>query len=378
MEVVSLFDGISCGKVALERAGFKVDKYYASEVDKYAIQTTQKNYPGTIQIGDVTQVKGNKYKGIDLLMGGSPCQGFSFAGKQINFIDPRSRLFFEYVRLLEEVNPKYFLLENVKMKQEYQDIITRYLGVQPIEINSALVSAQNRKRLYWTNIPGIEQPKDKGILLKDIVHENVDIISNICTKDGKSYALTASYGKATWENSLNMKQRTMVFEQLLEYIVPFDKTLQILDKEVERGKVGYFRKDSQANRVYYIHGKAVTLCGDSGGGAAKMGQYLFGCITPERVNKRQNGQRFNEGNKFYTLTAQDKHGILIEGYIRKLTPVECERLQTLPDNYTEGISNTQRYKCLGNGWTADVIAHIFNSMKAGAVVKQERQLRLFA
>lgn len=258
------------------------------------------------------------------------CQGFSFAGKQLNFNDPRSKLFFEFVRLLNECKPKYFLLENVKMKKEYQDVITEHLGVEPIFINSALLSAQNRKRIYWTNIPGVTTPKDKGIMLKDIVHEYVD---------------------------------AMGFEELAEYIVPFDKTLQILDKEVERGKVGYFRKDSQANRVYYIHDKAVTLCGEAGGGAAKMGQYLFGCITPDRIEKRQNGQRFNDGKKFYTLTAQDKHGILIEGYIRKLTPVECERLQTVNDNYTDCVSNTQRYKCLGNGWTVDVIAHILRGIK---------------
>ena len=329
INVLSLFDGISCGRVALERIGIKINRYYASEVDKYAIQIAQKNYPDTIQLGDVKKVRGVDLPKIDLLIGGSPCQGFSFAGKQLNFDDPRSKLFFEFVRLLKETQPKYFLLENVKMKKEYQDVISEYLGVGPIEINSNLVSAQNRKRLYWTNIPNIAQPNDKGIKLKNIVHEYAD---------------------------------SMEFEELAEYIVPFDRTLQILDKEVERGKVGYFRKDSQANRVYYIHDKAVTLCGEAGGGAAKMGQYLFGCITPDRINKRQNGQRFNEGKKFYTLTAQDKHGILIEGYIRKLTPIECERLQTLPDNYTEGVSKTQRYKMLGNGWTVDAIAHIFKKL----------------
>lgn len=374
MNVLSLFDGISCGQAALERAGIKVDKYYASEIDKYAIQVTQKNYPDTVQIGDVTKVSYEngilEYENvmqdvgkIDLLIGGSPCQGFSFAGKQLNFEDERSKLFFEYVRLLEETKPKYFLLENVKMKKEYQDVITKYLGVEPILIDSALVSAQTRKRLYWTNIPNVEQPEDKGIMLKDIVHENVDMNSSICTEDGKSYALTASYNGAVWWNSVQRKQRTMVFEELVEYIVPFDKTLQILDKEVERGKAGYFRKDSQGNRVYYIHDKAVTLCGNAGGLGAKTGLYLFGCITPDRVNKKQNGQRFNDGKKFYTLTAQDKRGILIEGYIRKLTPIECERLQTLPDGYTAGISNNQRYKCLGNGWTVDVIAHIFKNLK---------------
>ena len=313
-------------------------------------------------MGDVTKWKEWDLPKIDLLIGGSPCQGFSFAGKQLNFEDPRSKLFFEFVEILNHYKPKYFLLENVKMKQEYQYIISDYLGVQPIEINSALVSAQNRKRLYWTNIPGVTQPQDKGILLKDIVHEGNGIsVQNqgkqINGIQEKSHCLLARDYKG-----FGNQQMTGVFEWLKEYIVPFDKTLEILDKEVQKGKVGYFRKDSQANRVYYIHGKAVTLCGEAGGGAAKMGQYLFGCITPDRVNKRQNGQRFSEGNKFYTLTAQDKHGILVEGYIRKLTPIECERLQTLTDNYTEGISNSQRYKCLGNGWTVDVIAHILKGI----------------
>ncbi|MDD3393816.1 MAG: DNA (cytosine-5-)-methyltransferase [Anaerotignum sp.] len=384
MKVLSLFDGISCGMVALERAGIPVEKYYASEIDKYAMQVSAKNYPDIIQIGDVTEVK--YYKGnllsekgyiatdIDLLIGGSPCQGFSFAGKQLNFDDPRSKLFFEFVRILREVQPKYFLLENVKMKQEYQDVISGYLGVQPIEINSSLVSAQNRKRLYWTNIPGLEQPKNKGIMLKDIVHENFEEISidtnaenfNINPSgkglNGNVYFVSREKSSAL---TTNKGEGQKIAIPLSKFIVPFDHTLQILDKEVERGKIGYFRKDSQANRVYFIHDKAVTLCGEAGGGAAKMGQYLFGCITPDRVNKRQNGQRFSEGNKFYTLTAQDHHGVLIEGYIRKLTPIECERLQTLPDNYTDGISNSQRYKCLGNGWTVDVVAHIFRSLKEG-------------
>jgi DNA (cytosine-5)-methyltransferase 3A len=367
LNVLSVFDGMSCGQIALERAGIKYDNYFASEIDKHAIKVTMANYPNTIQIGSVTEVKAENLPKIDLLIGGSPCQGFSFAGKQLNFEDERSKLFFEFVRLLRECKPKYFLLENVKMKKEYQDVITEHLGVEPIEINSALVSAQNRKRLYWTNIPEVTQPEDREVMLKDIVHEYVDAIE---------------------------------FEELAEYIVPFDKTLQILDKEVQRGKVGYFRKDSQANRVYYIHDKAVTLCGEAGGGAAKMWQYLFGhtkknsqgnrvyaeeeksaclnassggtagagnilfgCITPDRINKGQNGQRFNEGKKFYTLTAQDKHGILIEGYIRKLTPIECERLQTVPDNYTDCVSKTQRYKMLGNGFTVDVIAHILRGIK---------------
>lgn len=316
--------------VALERAGIEVDEYVAYEIDKSAIKISQKNYPRIKQCGDVTTADFTQYKGFDLVIMGSPCQGFSFAGKQLNFKDPRSKLFFEAERAVKEVQPKYFLLENVKMKQEFQDVISERLGVQPIEINSNLVSAQNRKRLYWTNIPNVTLPEDKGILLKDIVHENEP------------------------NCAVNLEP----------YKVPFDKTLKIIDEEVRKNKIGYFGTDSQANRVYSIHGKSVTLCGEAGGGAAKMGQYLFGCLTPDRVNKRQNGQRFNDGEKFYTLTAQDKHGVLVDGYIRKLTPIECERLQTLEDDYTkvDGVSETQRYKCLGNGWTVDVIAHILQNI----------------
>lgn len=326
MEVLSLFDGISCGRVALDRANLPIEKYMAWEIDKYARYISKKNYPRIEQRGDVTAQSFETFKGADLLLAGTPCQGFSIAGKQLNFNDPRSALYFEFERALEETQPRYFLLENVKMKKEYADTITRRLGVKPIEINSNRMSAQNRKRIYWTNIPGVVQPPDKGIMLADIVHENEP------------------------ENRIDLEP----------YKVSFSKALKILDKEVYTGKIGYFRTDSQANRVYSIHGKAVTLCGEAGGGAAKMGQYLFGCLTPDREHKRQQGQRFNTGEKFYTLTAQDKHGILIDGYIRKLTPVECERLQTLPDNYTEGVPEPQRYKCLGNGWTVDVIAWILS------------------
>lgn len=338
MNILSLFDGISVGYLALQRAGIEVNKYYASEIDKYAMQISERNYPDIIRLGDVQDWErwDIEWDSIDLLIGGSPCQGFSFAGKQLNFEDERSRLFFKYVDILNHlrtVNPNIkFLLENVRMKKEYQDVMSSYLGVQPVMIDSALVSAQRRKRLYWTNIADIKLPEDKGILLKDIVHEVADL-------DCADY------------------------ECFNKYIVPFDKTLQIIEKEVEEGKVGYFKSDSQGNRVHYINNKSVTLIGNSGGLGAKTGLYLFGCITPDRVKKRQDGQRFNDGQKFYTLTANDKHGVLVEGYIRKLTPIECERLQTLPDNYTEGVSDNQRYKMLGNAWTADVIAHIFQHLE---------------
>lgn len=351
INVLSLFDGKSGGQQALERNNIKIKNYYASEVDKHAIKVSMTNYPNTIQLGSVVNVDGYSLPKIDLLIGGSPCQSFSFSGKRKGMItkceveiltlehylelknenyqfEGQSYLFWEYIRLLKEVKPKYFLLENVKMVDKWEKVLTEAIGVKGIHIDSALVSAQRRKRIYWTNIPNVTQPLDKGILLKDIIHE---------TKNEEF--------------------------DIDKYIVPFDKTLQILDKEVQRGKVGYFRQDSQANRVYYIHDKAVTLCGASGGGAAKMGQYLIGCITPDRLEKRQNGQRFSDGKKFYTLTVQDRHGILIDGYIRKLTPIECERLQTVKENFTNMVSDSQRYKMLGNGWTIDVVSHIFSFME---------------
>ena len=346
MNVLSLFDGISSGKVALERAGIPITKYYASEIDKYAMAVSRARHKDIIQLGDVKNWRNwdIDFESIDILLAGSPCQGFSVAGKGLNFEDPRSKLYFEFVEILKEIRGRgkevIFLLENVKMKQEYSSIITKDLGVEPLEINSSLLSAQNRKRLYWTNIQRVETPEDKGIILSDIVHEYTDAL-----KDYK------------------------ILEELEAYKVPIDKTFRIIEKEVAKGKVGYFGTDSQANRVYNIHGKAVTLLGEAGGGAAKMGQYLFGCITPDRENKRQNGQRFNLGDKFYTLTAGDQHGILTGGYIRKLTPIECERLQTLPDCYTsaelggKAVTNSQRYKMLGNGWTVDVVAHILKHIK---------------
>lgn len=299
MIVLSLFDGISCGQVALERAGIEVDLYLASEIDKYAIQITQKNYPDTIQLGDIRNINGKDFEGeIDLLMGGSPCQGFSVAGRQLNFEDPRSALFFEFIRLLEECKPKWFLLENVIMKKEYQDIISSFLGVEPIMINSSLVSAQNRKRLYWTNINNVLQPKDKKILLKDIL-ENGNVDRN------KSLTLTKSYYMQDPINDYFAKKR----------------------KQIVFTNKPYFEK-YKSNR-------------------------------PININK-------DKFNTIRTYAGSKTRGIGIcndAGFWRKLTPMECERLQTLPDNYTEGISNTQRYKCIGNGWTVDVIAHILKNIK---------------
>lgn len=286
MNVLSLFDGMSCGQIALNQLGFKIDNYFASEIDKDAMKIAKKNFPNMQHIGDVTKVKGSELPKIDLLIGGSPCQGFSFAGKQLNFNDPRSALFFEFVRLLKETNPKYFLLENVRMKTEYQDVITEHLNwIEPIAINSSLVSAQNRNRLYWTNIPDVEQPQDKGILLKNIFELNTD---------EKIY--TEPYYK------VNNKQ--------LSYL----------------GYVGNSPK--QATKVFSTNGKSVCLTALGGGQGGKTGLY-------EIPNTKT---------------------------CRKLTVTECEKLQTVPSGYTEGVSNTSRYKMLGNGWTVDVIKHIFGNM----------------
>lgn len=202
MKVLSLFDWIACWYEALERAWIKIDKYWASEIDKYAIQIAQKNHPDIIQIWDVCNVNGADYD-ADLLIWWSPCQWFSVAGKMLNFEDPRSKLFFEFVRILKECKPKYFLLENVKMKKEWVDIISWELWVQPIEINSSLVSAQNRKRLYWTNIPSVSQPEDRGIMLKDILQENVDDKYNLTESSIKKLVEKSEGGGYTKDKASN-------------------------------------------------------------------------------------------------------------------------------------------------------------------------------
>jgi site-specific DNA-cytosine methylase len=303
MNVLSCFDGISCGRIALERAGVQIDNYYSSEIDKYAIQVSKKNYPHIIQLGDITAWETWDLPFINLLIGGSPCQGFSIAGAGLNFDDPRSKLFFTFVDILNhyrKINPKLlFLLENVKMKKEWRDIISSYLEVEPIEINSTLVSAQNRERLYWTNIPGITQPIDKHIILSNIIETGI-------SDREKSYCIDANYFKGGNPKSYFDKgRRQLIFEN---------------EPIILHNVYGGFKE--RKPRVFIE--KAPTIRTAAGGG------HIPSVVTRSEV--------------FY----------------RKLTPIECERLQTLPDNYTEGISNTQRYKCLGNGWTVDVISHLFS------------------
>lgn len=272
MNVLSLFDGMSCGQIALNQLGFKINNYFASEIDEKAIKLTKHHFPNTHHIGDVTKVKGKDLPKIDLLIGGSPCQGFSFAGKQLNFNDPRSALFFEFVRLLKETNPKYFLLENVKMPKKCQDIISEYLGVQPIIINSSLVSAQNRLRLYWTNIPNVTIPEDRGILLKDVLNPIYEFKS-----------LTKWFFK-TW----GTKQKI--------------DTLRTID----------------ANKSF--------------------------CITTNKSH-----------SKNYYLNSD-------KTMARMLERDEVEKLQTLPSGYTNIVSKTEAHKMIGNGWTVEVIKHIFRNI----------------
>ena len=217
MRVLSLFDGICCGHLALERAGIKIDSYDAYEIEKSAIKATQANFPDVIHHGDVTKEDFTKYKDkVDIIIFGSPCQGFSSSGKQLNFSDPRSKLFFEAVRAINECNPKYFLMENVVMKKEWQDIISSYLGVEPIEINSSLVSAQNRRRLYWTNIPNVTLPKDKNITLADIL-EDIEF-PNPAAIRGRRLNKATIVGRRLDENGHRQDyDKTIPITQCLEY-----------------------------------------------------------------------------------------------------------------------------------------------------------------
>ena len=415
MNVLSLFDGMSCGQQALQRAGISIEKYYASEIDKYAIQVTQHNFPDTIQIGDVTKVSAKDLPEIFLLLGGSPCQSFSFAGKRKGMstkceteiltlehylelkaegyeFEGQSYLFWEFMRLLHETKPKYFLLENVIMGEKWEKVLSKAIGVNAIEINSALVSAQNRRRLYWTNIglaPAglfgdlesiIKQPKDKGILLKNILETDVP-------------------------------DKYFLSEKMINY-------LNTRKANYNAGKINYKTGDDVASCINASSGhldisdniivdtnrkaRCFTAGGNSGGLHSQMD--LIKCAAmrgrnPENPKSREVGleteqqlePREDGKTNCLTTVAKDNYVVFGGGYeqdnrayfeegkggtldikpmrqkvqlntsqIRRLTPVECERLQTVKDNYTEIVSDTQRFKMLGNGWTVDVIAHIFS------------------
>ena len=551
IKVLSLFDGMSCGQIALDQLGIEVDTYYASEIDKYAIEITQKNFPETIQVGDITKLDPKDFADVDLIMGGSPCQGFSFAGKQLAFDDPRSALFFEFIRMLKAIKPKYFLLENVRMKKEFLDIISQQVsecypeitfGIQPILINSSSVSAQSRQRYYWTNISNIKQPEERGIVLRDILEtkpetftamsdkfvkrngdrdcmidlnkekasnlsameyvkngrqgdylacdssgkpkqvgnlEDIkghDILKRVYSEDGKSPTITAHAGKGTVPKiETKPKQVGKLIEQVKvrkhEVDIPKLQTC-ILDHYAKCGKnkkeiakelndkystvEHYFRKlgsnffcipseehwpqlkkilgietnkfDKQImefefrdgvfetkqrvysdegksptlthgsadkliqvgvaadinghdilKRVYSPEGKSPTLnaCGGGNtepkvitGGAFRGRAYDKDGKRMDRdgssvANKTKQMLELRKDDKSNAITTVGKDSVVVDQELtwRKLTPLECERLQTVPDNYTEGVSNTQRYKMLGNGWTVEVIKHILGDIK---------------
>jgi DNA-cytosine methyltransferase len=317
--ILSCFDGMSCGQIALERAGIPVKAYYASEIDRYAIQTTQKNYPNTIQLGDINCWKEWNIPTPDLILAGSPCQGFSIAGHGLNFDDPRSKLFFVFCDILAHFytkNPDLkFLLENVKMKKEWQEVITDRMKVEPVLLNSALVSAQNRERLYWANWT-LTAPEDKHIYLKDIVeHGEVDRL--------KSYAIDANYYKGGSEAYLKRTYYGKSKRQVVKY--QSARRLMVKNGPVRIGTDESISGHDYNKRIYSQEGKSPTLNAHHGGN-----------LEPK--------------------VAQD------DCHYRKLTPTECERLQTVPEGYTSGVSDTQRYRQLGNGWTVDMIAHFLRQL----------------
>lgn len=442
MKVLSLFDGMSCGMIALDRLGIKVDKYYASEIDKYAIQVSQANYPNIIQIGDVCDIKAEDYQDIDLILAGSPCQGFSFAGKQLAFDDPRSSLFFEFVRLLKEIKPKYFLLENVNMKKEFLDVISEQVsscypelpfGIERIKINSALVSAQNRVRWYWTNIPGVDQPEQRGIVLRDILEYQLEDNTNAIPN--KSQTIKSQYYKSSKANFENDTTKGGKFsatgipqKSKEQYIETHDTPKQVgtavdvngfdIQKRVYSldgksptimeaagtggGRVPKIETHNTPKqiaiatdvnghdilkRVYSEDGKSpvVTTCG-GGNTEPKVVVQSYREVRTEEAKRLRRESKKNTGKDHTPFRAKKivpredgKVGTVTPGlnndhmisltrdkdqdvYWRKLTPLECERLQTVPDDYTNSVSNTQRYKMLGNGWTIEVICHILKNM----------------
>ncbi len=480
MKVLSLFDGMSCGQLALNKLGIKVDKYYASEIDKYAIQVTQANFPETIQVGDVCNLKSEDYQDVDLILAGSPCQGFSFAGKQLAFDDPRSALFFEFIRLLKEIKPKYFLLENVKMKKEFLEVITEQVSacypdfkggddlfggrIEPILINSALVSAQSRQRYYWTNIPNVEQPEDLGIVLRDILEDDsqADLVGNggreafkeniqkgtaLLARDWKGWNTYGMTGVQTKKEYISKKSvEKYVQDKNSKFNDPYNKktikgnkstslrtnssngNMWVNEKAIRETTPKQVGIASDINghdilkRVYSPDGKSPAL--NTMGGGNREPKVVSGgalrarskdkdgknigwketkpkqmlelrkdekanavstvskdsIVVSEKTNqinpsKKASGRQpyiqdrvFHKDGKSHALTESfaDRTNVGEHNELtwRKLTPLECERLQTVPDNYTNHVSKTQRYKMLGNGWTVSVISHILGNMES--------------
>lgn len=328
IKVLSLFDGISCGRIALERVGIPVEVYYSSEIKQDAIVVSKDNYPDIIQLGDVTKItKDVVGGGIDLLIGGSPCQSFSNAGKKEGF-DGKSKLFWEYVRLLKEVKPKYFLLENVKMKKEWEDIITNtlieiYPEAKMYNINSKLVSAQLRNRFYWTNIPNITQPEDKRITLQSVLENGfTDRTKSTCLLEG-------------WSRPHNLNSTGKILKRYIEtgfVTIVWDSEKTYL-RVKEATKKGY-------TEIYQNEGVDLSY--------------------PASKTRRGRSMR----DKIHTIMESPQEYYLLDGEsIRYFTQLELERCQTLPEGYTKILSRNKAAGVIGDGWTIDVIAHIFSFMK---------------
>jgi DNA (cytosine-5)-methyltransferase 3A len=442
LNVCSLFDGMSCLQIALNRIDLKPTKYYASEVDKYAMQVTMANFPDTIQLGDVRNVKGSDLGFIDLLGGGSPCQSFSFAGKRKgmstkdnieiltldhylelknqNFeFEGQSYLFWEYMRILEElrvINPNIkFLLENVVMGKKWQKILTRAIGINPIQINSALVSAQNRNRLYWTNIYAepeglfgdlvckIPQPKDKGILLKDILETEVDDkyflsgkmvdwLNRHSEKRGTKFKQLDGFQKSACITATANVKQNLSSDFIVHNTMPRSSTT---------GKGGTGPLSRTDGKTYFLdtgntNAIEIQCVAMRGRNPENPKSRVAGLETEQQLEPRNDGKTncltsvqkdnlvisgtlrtHNDGKGFREITSgkgatipararEDGSGqniVSVQGNIRRLTPTECERLQTVTDSYTAHVSDSQRYKMLGNGWTIDVIAHILSYLK---------------
>ena len=396
LKVLSLFDGMSCGQLALQRLGIEVDTYYASEIDKYAIQVTQANFPETIQIGDVTawQTWDFDWSSIDLVTGGFPCQAWSLAGKQLGDKDERGKLFWTMLDVMSKViehNPKaFYLMENVKMKKEFEQYITYHTeqalpNVHKYLINSALVSAQNRQRYYWTNISGVEQPEDKGIVLRDILEDNFD------SERDKSYCIDANYYKGASVEQYKRKSRRQLVNKPKQVGIATDikehdilkrvyspdgksptlntmgggnREPKVAIKNLPKGSTG---KSWFFEQQTYLPDSEKTRALKSGSGSGNIPKVVSGAWRGRYKEDGTTEQKLelNQSGKSNSLTTVQKDSVVVNEELswRKLTCRECERLQTVPDNYTNHVSNTQRYKMLGNGWTVEVIAHILNNMK---------------
>ena len=390
LKVLSLFDGISCGRVALERAGLDVERYVAFEIDQDAINVSNWNYPDIEHKGDIEGADFTPYIGFDLVIGGFPCTDLSIGKNGREGLKGKaSRLFWEQVRAIEVVKPKYFLVENnYGMPKKDEAIITETLGVDPIYINSALVSGQNRKRLYWTNIPRVEAPEDRGILLRDVL-EDEPALKYYHTDGALDYLFAEGVAKSFRTGKLHENDKANTITSVMAKGVPHNgltaNTLCGINK------VADLAQGAQSGRVYDVNAKSVCLQSGGGGMGANTGLYALALRTRNTDQGRFKKPEVQLTGKANAITTVQSDSMVIgatrarvpvflveagllhykgrevpvklsDGLyaIRKLTPLECERLQTLPDHYTDMVSDTQRYKQLGNGWTVDVIAHIFD------------------